>query len=340
MKKLLLLISGIVLLLPLATFADGSGALSISTSPLPINLLADPGTTATTQLRVKNNGTSLERLKVTLLKFKAGDMSGQPALASQAPGDTYFDWVSFSPSVFDAPPGEWQTITMSIKIPKSAAFDYDLAAVFSREAAVTPTPGSTAVAGSTATLILLTVNSPNMKRQVSPISFTADRSFYEFLPTSFSVHLRNTGNVHVAPMGNIFITNGNSQVDTIQVNQTGGNILPGSDRIYTAQWTDGFPVYVPKQLNGAAVVKNGKPETTLKWDFTQVPKLRFGHYTAHLTMVYSDGIRDIPITAEVSFWVIPWRIIFIPIPIIILIVGLFLRNRQLKHRVKRLEHKR
>ncbi|MFZ3031816.1 MAG: hypothetical protein WA082_02160, partial [Candidatus Moraniibacteriota bacterium] len=38
-------------------------------------------------------------------------------------------------------------------------------------------------------------------------------------------------------------------------------------------------------------------------------KLRFGKYTAKLLLIYDDGKRDIPIEGEVSFWVIPWRLV-------------------------------
>ncbi|MDO8241293.1 MAG: hypothetical protein Q7T51_04930, partial [Candidatus Moranbacteria bacterium] len=46
-----------------------------------------------------------------------------------------------------------------------------------------------------------------------------------------------------------------------------------------------------------------------KWDFSQVSKLRWGKYTAKLLLIYDDGKRDVPIEAEVSFWVVPWRIV-------------------------------
>ncbi|HET7713332.1 MAG TPA: hypothetical protein VFK94_02755, partial [Patescibacteria group bacterium] len=46
-----------------------NGPLSIITSPLPIGLSTDPGKSVTTELRVKNNGSAPERLKIDLMKF-------------------------------------------------------------------------------------------------------------------------------------------------------------------------------------------------------------------------------------------------------------------------------
>ncbi len=318
----LFLIALSLLFIPLPLTAAGQ-PLSIATSPLPINLTANPGTTVTADLRVKNNGTAPERLKVGLIKFGAQGEDGSPVLSDRQAADSYFDWVKFSPSVFDAPPGEWKTIKMTIAIPKTAAFGYYLAATFSRAEDIKPTGAEAVVAGSSATLVLLAVNSPNTKRQLTPVSFTADHKFYEFLPATFNIKLRNAGNIHVVPKGNIFITKGKKPVSTIDVNDSGGNILPNSNRIYTAAWKDGFPVYVPKLQDGKPIIKNNQPEMTLKWDFTQVPKLRFGKYTASFTMAYNDGTRDIPLTGSVSFWVVPWRVIGVLVFVsIFMIIGL------------------
>src|SRR5690348_4485240 len=75
-------------------------AINLTTSPLPINLITNPGTTVTSDLRVKNSGSTTEKLKVGLLKFGANDTSGQPRLADREPGDDYFDWVTFSENTF------------------------------------------------------------------------------------------------------------------------------------------------------------------------------------------------------------------------------------------------
>jgi hypothetical protein len=55
--------------------------------------------------------------------------------------------------------------------------------------------------------------------------------------------------------------------------------------------------------------KNGQPVVQLNWDFSKVPHLKFGHYTANLLAVYDNGSKDVPLEASVSFWVVPWRIL-------------------------------
>jgi hypothetical protein len=283
--------------------------ISLQVSPLPIELTAKPGTSVNTDLRVRNAGTQDEKLQVRLLKVSADD-AGNVHLSNPSSSDEFTQWVHFSRTVFDAPPGQWQTINMSVDVPKTAAFGYYFAVEYLRAEAEQTQPGKAVARGAVATFILLNADAPGAKRQAGIVSFSADRKSYEFLPAAFTVKVRSSGNVHVAPHGNIFIMHGSRQVGSIQVNAALGNVLPGSSRYFQAAWSDGFPVYVA-QYNGDAPVldKKGQPVRSLKWDFSKANHLRFGHYTAHLVMIYDNGTRDVPMDAYVSFWVVPWRVI-------------------------------
>jgi hypothetical protein len=167
---------------------------------------------------------------------------------------------------------------------------------------------------------LLNAESKGAIREAQIVSLTADKKSYEFLPANFTVKVKSTGNVYVAPYGNIFIAKGDKQVGSIDVNADRGNVLPKGSRFFTTSWNDGFPAYQTKKNPDGQILadKNGQPQKSLKWDFSHANRLRFGHYTAHLVMIYDNGQRDVPIEATVSFWVIPWRVI-----IVLIIVGLF-----------------
>jgi hypothetical protein len=298
------------------------GALNLTTSPLPVSLKTKPGTTVSTDLKVKNSGTSREHLRVDMFKFAAYGEEGKPRLLDPEPGDEYFSWVKFSSKVFDADPNEWKTIKMTINVPKSAAFGYYYAVTFSRAAKEDLTgEEKTAIKGATAVLVLLEADVPNAKRNVEVLQFGSKKGLYEFLPAIFNVKLKNVGNVHLAPRGNIFIRRGDKQIGTVEVNAEKGNILPASNRIFDGTWADGFPKYEQKIENGAAVTdKKSNPVMNLKWNLVDASKLRFGKYTADLLMTYDDGKRDVPIQASVSFWVIPWRILLG----VVVVVGLLL----------------
>lgn len=323
-KKLLLVLSCLPLLMlssPLAqsVFARSASdqGISLQISPLPIELAAKPGASTTSELSVRNAGSQDETLQVRLLKVSADD-NGTVRLSNPGPSDEFVNWVHFSKTVFEVPPGAWQSLTMTIDLPPTAAFGYYFAVEYLRAQTQAPQPGKAVAQGAVATFVLLNAEAPGTVRQAQIVNFSANKKLYEFLPAGFSVKVRSTGNVHVAPHGNIFILKGSKQISSIQVNSALGNVLPGSSRFFTASWSDGFPVYENKYNGDTPVVdKNGKPVSSLKWDFSKANHLRFGHYTAHLVLAYDDGQRDVPLEAYVGFWVIPWRLIFYALVIIL-----------------------
>lgn len=287
--------------------------LNLTTSPLPLNVITKPGQTVTADIRVKNNGTQAEQLKVELLKFGASGDTGRPQLQERDPQDLYFNWVTFSETNFRAEPNVWKTVKMTINAPKEAAFGYYFAVLFTRSNPDRPTAGASGVEGGVASLVLLNVEAPGARREAKVAEIVATQKVYEFLPAKFKIRLRNAGNIHVAPAGSLFIKRGSAQVGAVNFNVERGNILPGTDRVFELAWNEGFPAY-------QETTENGKTTQELKWDFGEVQKLRFGKYTANLVAVYDDGQRDVPVEAVVSFWVIPWRIIG-GILLIILIIG-------------------
>ena len=312
--------------------------LRLVTSPLPINLVTEPGNTITTELKVKNGGTAPETLKIDLMKFRAYEESGKPELLEPEPGDDFLTWVTFSEPSFTLAPDEWKTVTATFVVPSTASFGYYYAFVFSRtQDAQELTPSQTAVVGGTAVLVLLEARVPDAKREVEVAEFSIAKRFYEFLPATFTVKLKNTGSVHIAPRGNIFIDQGGTHdIAILEVNSEKGNILPNSNRVFDASWTDGFPVYTEKVQDGKTTLdEQGNPTYELRWDWNDASKLRFGKYQAKLLLIYDDGTRDVPIEGEVSFWVVPWRLVVYVLLVILvpaLLVYFYMKWRMKKIR--------
>jgi hypothetical protein len=292
------------------TNAQTTDGINLQISPLPIELVTKPGTAISSDLRVRNAGTKSEKLQVRLLKVSE-DNDGVIHLTNPSEDDEWVRWVTFSESTFDAPPGAWQTIKMTVNVPKDAAFGYYFAVEYLRAKEAPTEPGKAAARGAVATFILLNADSPGAKREAEISAFSVDRKSFEFLPANFLVKVKSTGNVHVAPHGNIFILKGGKQVGAIAVNPNLGKVLPGGSRFFDSNWSDGFPVYELKtKADGQPIMDSkGQPQKSLKWDFSKANRLRFGHYTAHLVLAYDNGQRDVPLEATVKFWVIPWRII-------------------------------
>jgi hypothetical protein len=311
--------------------AQAKGALNLTTSPLPINLVVDPGKTVTTDLRIKSGEPDDVKLKVSLMTFGAYGDTGQPMLKERGPGDDFFDWVSFDKTTFDAPPNVWETIKMKINVPRTASAGYYYAVVFNRVGDDAKQPDKVGLQGGTAILVLLDAHVPNEKRKLDLVSFEAVHRVFEFLPGTFHIKFHNSGNVHIVPHGNIFIQQGGKTVATIGVNGAAGNVLPNSNRIFETKWQDGWPHFEPVMEDGKEkVVKNNVVQRLVfsNGELDQngqpvnqgdPPHLRFGRYTAHLFAVYDNGGRDVPIESSLSFWVLPWRVLLVVVLVILLI---------------------
>lgn len=308
----LLFVSAILLGFSLPVLAADSN-LRLTASPLPINLKVVPGNSVSATLKIKNDGTQAENIKVSLMKFKADSNTGTPILSDRERGDDYFDWVSFSEKNFSLPVNEWKTVTATFNVPASAAFDYYYAVVFSRsDQDIQAGDRQTVLNGGMATLVLLEAQVPGAKREIQISDFSVEKSIFEFLPANFAIKLRNTGNVHVAPRGNIFINKGEQKnIAILEVNPSQGSILPNSPRDFTEQWIDGFPYYANKTQDGKVVLDDkGNAIQELQWNFADASRLRWGRYTAKLVLVYDNGNRDEQVDAEISFWIVPWRLVF------------------------------
>lgn len=292
---------------------------NLVTSPLPVSLVVEPGKSVTTDLKLKNASSRSIKLKVLLMKFKVNPQ-GVVELLEKSDGDNYFNWVTFSPQIFNAEPNEWINVKMSINVPKEAALGYYYAVNFVKaDQTVASTKGAT-LEGRVVTFVLLDVVSKNAKRQASIVSFEADKKWYEYLPAKLTVVVKNTGNIHNAPSGNIFITRAGKTVSMLNVNQYKGNILPNSIRSFSTDWDQGFPTYVTKEENDKVVLDDKQtPKQSLKWDFAQTQKFRIGRYTAKIVLAYNDGQRDIPLRGEVSFWVFPWKLMALTLVVFILV---------------------
>lgn len=317
-------------------------SISITTSPVNEVVSSKPGTTATAILHVQNNNPEPVPMTVKLFTFGAAGTSGKPALQKASPADTFLSWAHFSPATFIAQPGVPVTVTMTITIPRTATLGYNYGVAFEPVEPASLNGLGTAIKGSNVILILLDTTSANETHSIQVTDLNTTKKLYEYLPVAFNVTIHNNGNVFLAPGGDIFISKDRNFapgkiIDTIPVNSAQGNVLPDTNRIFQAEWTNGFPVYVIKKINGTEVVKNNKAVYQLVWNFSQANKLRFGRYYAKLIMSYNNGERQVPVTAILSFWVIPWKLLALFLLILLFFAGLIIAVVYLIRRLRKLQ---
>ncbi len=298
-------------------------------SPSPLVSTIKPGQTTTLQLKIRNNGSGTESLKIETRRFSVDNKTGKVTLDDKKPSEIA-QWISFSDPTFQIQSGQWENENVHITLPKDTGFSYSLALVISRTNNPTSVQNGRLLNGSLAVFTLLNVDRPGATRQLQVEKFSADKGLYEYLPATFNVTFKNTGNTIVQPEGNIFVQRGSDDktpIATLPVNDANGYILPGSDRLLTASWSDGFPYYqVTTQADGSS-------KKSLTWNFSQLQHFRFGEYTAKLVAVYNNGYSDVPLQLDTTFWVIPWRAILLIIVVVAVVA--FLRHKQIERKTRK-----
>lgn len=310
-----------------------SSDFSLEVSPSPLVTDVQPGQSKTLDLKIHNASTKPEQLKIQVRGFSIAHPSEEISITSTTPSDLE-QWVSFSNPTFTVKPGEWFTQKVTIKLPESAGFSYPFVVLISRAEDPAAVDGGAAVKGSIAVFTLVNIDKPGATRKLEIESFKTDQHFYEYLPTSFNIKLKNTGNSIVQPYGNLYVQrpgNESQPLAVLPVNQSASYLLPGSTKEVKSVWADGFPYY--KEVTD----KNGDPDKELQWNWENIAHFRFGHYTAKVVAVYNDGTRDVPVIAQIDFWVIPWRIILGALVVLVIIAfGLWTILKRVTHHTKRI----
>jgi hypothetical protein len=291
--------------------------INLSVSPVFLNLITDPGKSISSDFRVKNNGTETEYLQLELMRYTV-NASGGLSISDLEANDEFVKWVNFSDTQFSVSPNESKTLKITINPPSQSSLGYYYAIVVRRikDASI---KGGAAIAGAPAIPLLLEVKSKNVKKELQLVDFKTDRPWYEYMPVQFTAKVKNVGNIHTVPVGDVFIDWGSQEnIAVLQANEGKGNILPQAEREFTVVWSDGFAVAEPKKDDKGAIMKDkdGKIVYSTNFDFAKANKFRIGKYTAHLLMVYDNGQRDIPLEATVSFWIFPWKIVIAAVVIL------------------------
>lgn len=300
-----------------ASAAENQGDFSLIITPSPLVATVKPGEPKDLELKIKNSGTFRENLKIESRKFTIDEKTGKITIDDTAPPDIA-QWISISKPTVTVEPGQWVTEKIRIDLPKESGFSYSFALVISRAGAEPNVQTGAAILGSVADFTLINVDRPGAVRKLSVTDFSVDKGLYEYLPVTVSMKFKNTGNTIVQPYGNVFIqrtSTDTSPIATLNVNDAGGYILPGSARILNTSWSDGFPVYASTPRADGSLRRN------LVLDWSKLGSFRMGSYKAKLVAAYNDGYRDVPLEREATFWVLPWKVL-LGVLTVLLVLGI------------------
>lgn len=187
-------------------------------------------------------------------------------------------------------------------------------------------------------LLFLTVNGDITKELGVERIYTTnikgkETDFFFNPPVNINIDFQNTGNVHVAPIGRVYIHKGTDYTKyyaTYELNPDGKFVLPGTSRTFSFEWNDSF-------ISSEPFVNPGTGESGFKtvYDWDKLSRLRFGEYNITLQYTYEkiDGSdASIPFLKE-SFLIVPWHLI-LAIGIIIGLILLFIFFKIVKRKVR------
>lgn len=269
-KKISFAITGLALFaLPIMVMGQSVGT---TITPLIREANANPGSTFTGKVEVTNTGDSTRTYTPIVRDFQASDdpNSGAPQFVETSDEQSVSQWVSFTDKTLTIGAGKKASINYTVKVPSNATPGGHYGAVIASVQGDPAQGTGVTVQPEVGSLLLVTVSGQQVV-DGKVIDFKPYNKVFSFDPVSFSAVVRNSGNVHIKPVGSIDIT-GPANV-TVNVNSSKSSVLPNSTRNFTASYENGLP---------------------------------FGKYTAKLDLrAESPDGRSIPLTAITSFWVIP-----------------------------------
>jgi len=289
---------------PPTTSSTAGQALEIA--PPVLNISANPGQTVTTQIKLRDVSTSKLLVKSQVNDFVAAGEDGTPKLlldGSEPNPYSLKTWIDPIPDML-MEPRQVKDLPVVIHVPADAAPGGYYGVV--RFTATPPELEDTGVSlsASLGSLLLLRVNGA-AKEGLEIVEFSMNNggkatTLFETTPLTFVERLKNTGNIHEQPAGQITVTDmfGN-KIGLVNVNLPPRNILPASIRKFD-------------QKLDHNIIGN---------------KMLFGRYTANLVVTYGSNKQTV--TKSIVFWVIPWRLIAS------VVVGLIIAFFVLRFAIKR-----
>jgi hypothetical protein len=266
--------------------------------PGKTEVFLNPGEDVVKNISITNRINKTVRFKLTTEDFIGTNDAKQPVVLLGDTNSPYSlkDFIIPEITEFSLEFGEKISIPVRVSVPLNAEpRGYYGALIISNDPDklsgenTKETVGQTRIVSRIGSLFLLRINGEGREEgniEGFKVSGPA-QTFYSKRPAGFEIAFKNTGNVHLVPHGTITIKNIFKQViSTLPVDAY--FVLPESTRYQEIHWGGGFSV---------------------------------GRYTADLSLYkgYGDEFTE----SQVSFWIIPWKIL-LPIAIVILLVVMVL----------------
>jgi hypothetical protein len=296
----LLFFFSLSLVLANRTYAQTS--LSIGTAPTSEKLKLSQGQKYNGELVVWNLTNKAITYNIVVKGFR--QIENQPGTAIMLTDTeeskslyTATDWTKVSISNIELIPNKNEKIYYEINVPKDATkgeYTVIIAFISENEEKLTESGATTTL---TLGMPILVQIGDEFVENAELLKFSTDKNFYEYPTLTFDTRIKNLGDTHITPVGEIVLSNiFKQEIARIPFNANNQSILRDNTGNYETLWNLG---------------------TFLTKDKAIV----LGPIKANLVLTYrtfQPGFA--PLTSEITFWILPWKIILIAVIAIIAIV--------------------
>lgn len=276
-----------------ANAQDSQETIALAFSPQVLELSANAGDSITNEIRLDNLSDGEVVIDVTPKNFSPQGEEGEVTLTDEDTSFSLADWISVVPKTATLAGRSSQDFTIQINVPNNAEPGGHFGSVVFKTRPPQDQPGAATVSQEVAPIILVAV-AGDIVQNAELVEFTASKNFWSNeKPITLDTRVRNTGNVHFKPKGEITIKNMfGSEVTTIDLDEK--NVLPDSIRKLTTEWGD--------------------------------PGFAIGRYTADLTLVYGED--NTILTASSTFIVFPYQTVVPAAALIGVLLYILIRFRK------------
>ena len=277
--------------------------------PGKVDVSIPPGESQTVEMTVANRTGMRRQFKITVEDAQGSTDTNQPIilLGDEHGPYTMKDYVSVPQMTFELNDGERARVPVTISIPPDADPGGHYGSVLVQTLTVEETNSKgtnaaprSAIISRIGTLFFITVPG-NVKHEgvLKRFSTIPEQQIFQSGPVHFGIFFENTGDIHLAPYGEVRITNMlDEEVGFLELEPW--FVLPKSQRLREIVWDRDF---------------------------------LFGKYTA--TARINRSYDDVVDTKAYTFWVLPWKIVlgaFAVLFIIIFVIRGFFKTFEFKRR--------
>lgn len=284
-------------------------ASAVTISPLKLDISLDPGQTQQYELLLFNETKEPVYLTGSLEAVTPKGERGESELSKPDQNNVAISWIKLPINSFELKPGQIAHVPIVVNIPSTASVGgYYFASLWQTSFAPKKDQSQVGVSSRVGAVLLIRVNG-EAKEELKVADFKISAKSFDQSSASFSTRLENSGNVHVAPRGQLVIKNMFGKIcASIPFNADKGNILPASVRQFDNSW-------------GSRSQAGFFQGFVSEWQ-----NFGLGRYSARLDLEYGDSRQRLQ-SAEISWWIIPWRTAIIVVIVILIIIGLAVKKK-------------